>query len=73
MGLPPYSQGGWTVVLHVLGKHLAILETLHLTASAQEHQVQMFPYMTKGCFSVLVENPTVWAESNLLPLPTNIA
>ena len=71
MGLPLDSQYGRTIVLHVLIKHLPILEALRLTAFTQEQQVQMFPYMAEGCVRVLVENSAVQAEGHLLPLPQN--
>ena len=38
-GLPPDSQHGRTIVLHVVIKHLAILEAFHLTAPTQEQQL----------------------------------
>ena len=70
-GLPLDSQYGRTIVLHVLIKQLAMLETLHVTAPTQEHQVQMFPYMAEGRVRVLIENSAVWAKGHLLSLPQN--
>ena len=70
-GLPLDSQYGVTIVLHVLIKQLAMLETPRVAAPTQEHQVQMFPYMTEGCVRVLIENSAVQEKGHLFLLPQN--
>ena len=53
-------------------EHLAVLQTLGLTAPTYKHQVQMLPHMTEGCVGVFVNNSAVRAEGQLLPLPTDV-
>ena len=53
-GLPQDGHDGGTVVLHVFVEGLPMRKTLGLTASADQHQIQMLPHMIEAHVRVIV-------------------